>query len=125
MQWIKYQILQSVIGEESILVNKKVGYNEENLAIAEREAYDGYEIIDDEQSFEKEPMAIEFGGTGAKTAVDALSKLGAMPKNGGNFSGIAYASWENTDTPCLRNIEVKDAAGMVRQSTNLMVFLRK
>lgn len=57
---------------------------------------------------------------GAQTTAD-----GAMPKNGGNFSGIAYASWENTDTPCLRNIEVKDAAGMVRQSTNLMVFLRK
>lgn len=80
MKWIKYQI---VCGEnengESILLNKKVGYSAENIAIANEEAYDGYVIVDDEQSFEKEPLAIEFGGTGAKTAAEAVQKLGAAP----------------------------------------------
>lgn len=79
MRWIKYQIVQSTIGEEDILINKKVGYNDENLAIAEKEAYDGYEIIDDEQSFEKEPLAIEFGGTNAKTPKKACENIGAIP----------------------------------------------
>lgn len=92
MKWIKYQIVQSTIGKEDILINKKVGYSNENLAIAQREAYDGYEIIDDEQSFEKEPLAIEFGGTGAKTAEDARAKLGAAPAG---FGLGTYASWDH------------------------------
>lgn len=79
MKWIKYQIVQSTVGEETILVNKKVGYSDENLAIAQKEAYNGYEIIDDEQSFEKEPLAIELGGTGANTAEQARQKIGAAP----------------------------------------------
>ena len=53
MKWIKYQIIQSQIDDEVILTNKKVGYNEHNLAIAEAEAYNGvYEIIEDEKTFE-------------------------------------------------------------------------
>lgn len=79
MKWIQYQIFQNANGEEVVLANKKVGYNAENLAIAQKEAYDGYEIVDDEQSFEKEPLAIEFGGTGANDAEGALQKLGAAP----------------------------------------------
>lgn len=75
MKWIKYQIVQSTIGEETILVNKKVGYNEENLAIAESEAYNGYEIVEDAESFDKEPLAIELGGTNAKNGSDALKNL--------------------------------------------------
>lgn len=80
MKWIKYQIVcgKNEHGED-ILLNKKVGYSNENLAIAEEEAYDGYEIVDDEQSFEKEPLAIEFGGTNAKTPKKACENIGAIP----------------------------------------------
>ena len=56
MRWIKYQIVQTTNGEEPILINKKVGYSNENLVIAQSEAYDGYEIIEDEMVFEKEPL---------------------------------------------------------------------
>lgn len=51
MKWITYQIAQSTVGEEDILITKKVGYSEANLAIAEAEAYDGYTIEDDEKAF--------------------------------------------------------------------------
>lgn len=82
MKWIKYQIVCGKNeNEEDILINKKVGYSNENLAIAQKEAYNGYEIIEDSESFEKEPLAIEFGGTGAKTAAEALQKLGAVSKS--------------------------------------------
>lgn len=78
MKWIKYKILQSTIGEEVVLVNKKVGYNEENLAIAQKEAYDGYTIVDDEQPYESEPVPvpIELGGTGARDVETAKLNLG-------------------------------------------------
>lgn len=51
MKWITYQIVQSTVGEEDILITKKVGYSEANLAIAEAEAYNGYTIEDDEKAF--------------------------------------------------------------------------
>lgn len=79
MKWIKYQIVCGTNeNNEDILLNKKVGYSDENLAIAEAEAYNGYEIIEDEESFDKEPLAIEFGGTKAKNAADARKNLGAF-----------------------------------------------
>lgn len=57
MKWIKYQIVQCTIGEEDVLLEKKVGYSEENLAIAEEEAYNGeYEIVEDDK---KEPIPVE------------------------------------------------------------------
>lgn len=78
MQWIKYQIVQSIIDEETILIEKKVGYSEANLAIAQAEAYNGeYTIEEDGITINKKPIAIEFGGTGADNAEDALIKLGA------------------------------------------------
>lgn len=58
MKWIKYQIVQSTINTgtesdpvfEDIIVTKKVGYSESNLAIAETEAYNGeYTIEEDEE----------------------------------------------------------------------------
>lgn len=76
MLWIKYQIEQSTVGEETILVDKKVGYNNENLAIAEREAYNGYEIIEDDKSFDKQPLSIEEGGTGATSVEGVIENLG-------------------------------------------------
>jgi hypothetical protein len=79
MKWIKYQVVQSTNGEEAVLANKKIGYSDENLAIAQKEAYDGYEIVEDTQSFEKEPLGIEFGGTGAKNAENARKNIGAAP----------------------------------------------
>ena len=78
MQWIKYQIVQSIIDEETILIEKKVGYSEANLAIAQAEAYNGeYTIEEDGIIINKKPIAIEFGGTGADNAADARIKLGA------------------------------------------------
>ena len=79
MMWIKYQILQNIIDGEKILIEKKVGHNEANLAIAEAEAYDGkITFEEDEESFEKEPLSIELGGTGAKTIEDARDNLQVM-----------------------------------------------
>lgn len=55
MQWIKYQIVQSVVGEETSFVTKKVSYSEDNLTIAKEEAYNGeYEIIEDSEVTEVE-----------------------------------------------------------------------
>lgn len=50
-------------------------------------------------------VPIANGGTGATTAANALTNLGAMPKAGGTFTGIAYAN-NNTSytTSQLRNI---------------------
>lgn len=93
MLWIKYQVVQSTVGEEDVLVNKKIGYSEANIAIAEAEAYNGkYEVVEDGKSYNDEPLAIEFGGTGAKTAAEALQKIGAAPAG-----YVAYTGWFNSD----------------------------
>lgn len=91
MIWIKYKIVQSVIDGEPVLVNKKVGYSDKNIAIAEKEAYDGYEIVEDNESFDKKPLGIEFGGTGAKNTTDALKNLanGATVITNKNISNYA------------------------------------
>ena len=47
MKWIKYQIVQSESAAGVVLTNKKIGYNQDNLAIAQAEAYNGYTIEDD------------------------------------------------------------------------------
>lgn len=64
MKWIEYQVLQCKAGEMDILIDKKVGYSEANLAIAEREAHDGYVITEDDQSFPTDVIGI-FNGFGA------------------------------------------------------------
>lgn len=49
MKWIKYQIVQCTLGQEDVLLDKKVGYSDANLAIAQNEAYQGqYEIFEDD-----------------------------------------------------------------------------
>ena len=79
MKWIKYKVVQSTIDDEVICIDKKIGYNEANLAIAQEEAYNGeYQITEDDETFEKEPLSVEFGGTGAITPEAARSNLGAI-----------------------------------------------
>lgn len=74
MKWIKYQIFCNDV--ESITLNKKIGYSEENLLIAQREAVNGeYTIEEDEKSYDNEPIPIEQGGTSAKTLEDAQRNL--------------------------------------------------
>lgn len=80
MLWICYKIVcgKSESGED-ILLDKKIGYSAENLVVAETEAYNGkYTTEEDSESFDKEPLGIEFGGTGAKTAKDACKNIGAV-----------------------------------------------
>lgn len=79
MKWIKYKIFQNVIDNLPVLIDKKVGHSEDNLTIAQKEAYNGeYTIEEDEQTFEKEPLAIEFGGTGQKD-VKSIKKFFSIP----------------------------------------------
>lgn len=50
MKWIQYKIYQSTVNDEDILLDKKVGYSDANLAIAKTEAYNGeYTIKEDSQ----------------------------------------------------------------------------
>ena len=62
MKWIKYQYVCNILNEgteneEVILLDKKIGYNEANLAIAQKEAYNGqYEIIEDEEEVKIETV---------------------------------------------------------------------
>lgn len=49
MKWIKYDVKQSDVNGKSIFVSKKVEYSEANLAIAEKEAYNDYEVIEDDK----------------------------------------------------------------------------
>lgn len=75
MKWIKYQIVQSEIDGEVILITKKIGYSEANLAIAEAEAYNGeYEIVEEEGP-DIIPLAVELGGTGSKTVDEFKRKF--------------------------------------------------
>ena len=91
MKWIKYKIVQCIIGEENILLEKKVGYSEANIAIAEIEAYNGeYTIEEDEKSYDDAPLGIEFGGTGGKTAEEARTNLGAAST--ASYTGTFLAS---------------------------------
>lgn len=60
MKWINYKVLQSVTEDgDNIFVNKKVGYSEENIAIAQKEAYDGYVITEDDVVIEKDPLDVQ------------------------------------------------------------------
>lgn len=75
MKWIKYEYICNE--DTNVRLVKKIGYSPENLAIAQREAYNGqYEVLEDENSFDKEPIAIELGGTGSKTIEEIKEKFG-------------------------------------------------
>lgn len=101
-KWIKYQIVCNE--EEGIFLNKKLGYSDANLTIAQREAYNGvYEIIEDDKNIDKDPLAIELGGTGAKTAEEARKNISAAPAGyglgaqatniGGDLNEIVTNGW--------------------------------
>lgn len=81
MKWIKYQVVQCTVGEDDVLITKKIGYSDANLAIAQSEAYEGqYTIEEDGKTFQKTPVSIEDGGTGAGNAVDARTNLNIYSK---------------------------------------------
>ncbi len=93
MKWIKYQIAQEN-DEEIILLTKKVGYSEANLAIAGEEAYNGqYTIEEDGVSFEEKPLAVELGGTGAKNAQAARTNIGAASASKAMTLNVPASSW--------------------------------
>lgn len=97
MKWIKYQYICSIVNGEEILLEKKIVYSEENLTIAEAEAYNGqYEILDDEK-IEIEPLGIEFGGTGGKTPKEALLNLGASKAIYGSYEGTGEYGTQNSN----------------------------
>lgn len=54
MKWIKYKILQCIVDELPVFIEKKVGHSEENLTIAQSEAYNKEYTIeeDSEETFE-------------------------------------------------------------------------
>lgn len=93
MKWIKYKIVCNTVGEEVILLDKKVGYSEINLSIAKEEAYNNeYTIEDDTETYDKEPLEIKYGGTGANNAKDACKNIEAVPtpKNHYLKDGFVY-----------------------------------
>lgn len=99
MKWIKYQIAQEN-DEEIILLTKKVGYSEANLAIAGEEAYNGqYTIEEDGASFEEKPLAIEFGGTNAKTPEGARANIGAAAKSKKEMLIVPLSAWAGNEAP--------------------------
>ena len=59
MKWIKYKIVQNVIDGENIYLEKKVGYNEANLAIAETEAYNAEYTIEEDNAEEPNIVTLE------------------------------------------------------------------
>lgn len=76
MVWIKYRIVQSLKDGEPIFANKKIAYKLSNLEIAQAEAYDGYEIVDDgESSEEVKALPIYLGGTGSINEIGARRNL--------------------------------------------------
>lgn len=80
MQWIKYKIICNE--NENILLDKRVGYSDANLAIAQAEAYNGeYIVEDDGKDYGKNPIPIEHGGTGANNAEGAVANLGVAKKS--------------------------------------------
>ena len=115
MRWIEYEYFCNE--SKGITFQKKVEYNEANLAIAQQEAVNGdYNITEDDEVIETQPLAIELGGTGAKTASEAREKLGITavlemvatipasgwivhPGNtGGYYQNVSVAGILTTDT---------------------------
>jgi len=91
MKWIKYQVVCDPTGGNELCITKKVEYSEENLKIAEEEAYHGYvKIEEDDEENRKEPLPLEFGGTNAMTRPDASQNI--------NFIGVNPIKRAEEDT---------------------------
>lgn len=96
MKWIRYQYVCNVLNEgteneEVILLNKKVGYNEANLIVAQNEAYKGlYEIVEDDEEIKIEPPT--------KVVWGSYEGWGTLVDNSGStpiYSGVGE------DSPCI------------------------
>lgn len=71
MKWIKYKVLQTTTSEGKVFIEKKIGHNETNLAIAESEAYNGqYTIVEDGKP---EPSVVTLDDV-----VDMIGDVGAI-----------------------------------------------
>lgn len=94
MKWIEYDYVCNE--NKGIVYHKKVEYNEANLAIAQREAVNGeYTITEDDAVIEIQPLAIEFGGTGAKTAEEARQRLNVQRKHIAVSVTLFASAWPN------------------------------
>ena len=99
MKWIKYQFVCNE--EDEILLTKKIGYSEENLAIAQKEAYNGeYTIEEDEETIEKEPLPVNLGGTG----VDNYWSLAMRTRSVPGFERIFYTNYDGALTTSDLNV---------------------
>ena len=88
MTWIEYDYVCNE--SKGIVYHKKVEYNEANLAIAQQEAVDGnYTITEDEEVIETKPLAVELGGTNAKTAEEACKNVGGINTYVHSSNGLA------------------------------------
>jgi hypothetical protein len=81
MKWIKYQIVCNE--EEQILIDKKIGYSEANLAIARSEAYNGeYTIEEDATTIDNDtkfPNDINMQGNRIKNVGDPIDDTDVVP----------------------------------------------
>ena len=80
MKWIKYQILQSSVGGESLSIIKKIEYNETNLVIAQNEAIGGnYTIEEDSSQISSDGVLVWSGSSGPsqinKTTEEVKNKI--------------------------------------------------
>ena len=57
--WIKYKYICNVVDGKEILLEKRITYSEENLAIAEAEAYNGEYTIEEDAEFNFEPPTVQ------------------------------------------------------------------
>ena len=75
MKWIKYQYVCN--SDSNIILTKRIGYSLANISLARKEALNGsFSIEEDDKVYEKEPLPIEFGGTGQKTIEGILNAFG-------------------------------------------------
>lgn len=131
MKWIKYQIVQSTVGNENVFATKKVGYSDANLAIAQGEAYNGqYEIIEDLKPAPPQGIVPTNLSDAVNNESSVNDGVAATPKAvkqaydkacnhsqsagtimAGTFAGqvIANASGQNPSISCLRNSKLSSA----------------
>lgn len=104
MKWIKYQIEQGEIDGEAILITKKVGHSEANLAIALEEAYNGeYEIIEDDTELPKNEFGLIFRGTNPLSSSDEDTPS--------FWDSLGSGVWDFTGTVKLTGLTTSESRG--------------